>query len=407
MFKRAICLLLMLCLVISLAACGENPKNDSTTPKTDDEPKNEIVVDPDGYKDIECDDYDDYTERFLCFRDSKTVVSIALPEAWELNANADGGFDIICEGATVGSVRSKAEELGVSLNEEKNEFGSPSVSYEIVQNTSETYLKVFTYSYTDGYGLDRQIQISIDYARLSSFGATKLMYNGKICDSPIKPNFNMLEVSDEERNAGLSVLILGNSFISTSDIGIILRQMLPSNCRVSAISRGYATVNGTYSKDEAILDELRRGDYDILFLCGFFSSADADAAKILMDACEIGGAKLVIFPAHNEKENAISTAVTNYKKAYFINWKNELNALIENGVARSELAMNDTHGHSTALAGYVGAHMIYRAIYGEVPPALEGYYDFDQAHVDSILGEYAATATVQTVDPDKILYLGD
>ena len=41
--------------------------------------------------------------------------------------------------------------------------------------------------------------------------------------------------------------------------------------------------------------------------------------------------------------------------------------LIALGVNPLDMYVQDANNHSTPLAGYVGAHMVYRAIFGEIP----------------------------------------
>ena len=71
---------------------------------------------------------------------------------------------------------------------------------------------------------------------------------------------------------------------------------------------------------------------------------------------------------------------------------------------RWDLCINDMHLHSTPLAGYVGAHMIYRAMYGELPEA-PMQISINQSYIDSILGDYAYVGDGKAFDDDKITYL--
>ena len=66
----------------------------------------------------------------------------------------------------------------------------------------------------------------------------------------------------------------------------------------------------------------------------------------------------------------INLAIENYDDIPVLNWKNEVNALINGGVNYNDFCVNDSHKHSTPLAGYVGAHMIYRTLFKTTPPVL-------------------------------------
>ena len=78
----------------------------------------------------------------------------------------------------------------------------------------------------------------------------------------------------------------------------------------------------------------------------------------------------------------------------------EINSLIKAGRDKWDFCINDAHLHSTPLAGYVGAHMIYRAIYGEVPQG-DMTSSISYKEIKNVLGDY-----VKTANPDSsIMYL--
>ena len=67
--------------------------------------------------------------------------------------------------------------------------------------------------------------------------------------------------------------------------------------------------------------------------------------------------------------------------------------------------MNDGSEHSTPLAGYVGASMIYRALYGKMPTAeiTYGKCGISQESVNRLLGEYVETGLIYGTE--KIRYI--
>ncbi|MBQ4559446.1 MAG: hypothetical protein IJA54_03855 [Tyzzerella sp.] len=206
--------------------------------------------------------------------------------------------------------------------------------------------------------------------------------------SPEASYMGVLPIQDN-RN---TVLILGNSFINTSNVGDILQTMCGSDLFVEAHSRGYASV-ATYAQDDYMLQNIRRGDYSVVFICGLYSYSDVVELEKIVDACEYSNTKIAIFPAHNEDISLIKDAATMYPNAVLIDWKKEINILIIRGIDYYEFCIDDQHQHSTPLAGYVGAHMIYRAVFNEIPQTTS----FSQVSEQQIklLREYVTTGTIE------------
>ena len=78
----------------------------------------------------------------------------------------------------------------------------------------------------------------------------------------------------------------------------------------------------------------------------------------------------------------------------FLDWRGELNMLIDSGVDKWDLCWNDQHLHSTEYAGLIGAHMIYRAIYGEIPN-VDGMYSINIDEAKNMFGDYLTTGCVK------------
>lgn len=185
------------------------------------------------------------------------------------------------------------------------------------------------------------------------------------------------------------ILILGNSFVATSKVGDVMNDLFLSNgkdCYAYSVSIGNAGVN-TFVKDKEMMADIRAGYYDAVFICGFYGTWELDPCSVLYDTCINSDTKLVIFPAYNEDSATIDAASRFCKKAYLLDWKSELDALIASGVDKWELCYNDQHLHSTPAAGYVAAHMTYRAIFGEVPKHGVSY-PVSQAEMNALLGDY-------------------
>ena len=79
-----------------------------------------------------------------------------------------------------------------------------------------------------------------------------------------------------------------------------------------------------------------------------------------------------------------------------LDWKAEVDNLISTGINVSNFCIPDAHNHSTPLAGYIGAHMIYRAVFGEIPQTTEFTYVTNEQI--NLLGEYSTTGMVVLLD---------
>ena len=195
------------------------------------------------------------------------------------------------------------------------------------------------------------------------------------------------------------MLIIGNSFVGTSEIGTMLKNMLYAggkHCEVTAISIGHAMVS-TYTSKSDLMGEIYRGKYDAVFMCGLYNADQVKEVGTLKRYCDNSGTDLIVFPAHNETRLVVQRVMQTYDGLTLIDWKGELDALIAMGVDRWDLCFDDAYDHSKPVAGYVGAHMIYRAMYGEVPPSIP-----TQKNINAILGDYAKTGTVQLTERSNV-----
>ena len=205
--------------------------------------------------------------------------------------------------------------------------------------------------------------------------------------SQTEGDMGVLQIQDN-RN---TVLILGNSFINTSNVGDILQAMCGSDLFVEAHSRGYASVM-TYAQDDYMVQNIRSGHYSVVFICGFYNYSDVLELEKIVDACKYSNTKIAIFPAHNEDISLIKDATTMYPNAVLIDWKKEISMLISKGIDYYDFCFDDQHQHSTPLAGYVGAHMIYRAVFNEIPQTTS-FSQVSKQQID-LLGGYVKNGTI-------------
>ncbi len=304
-------------------------------------------------------------------------------------------------GSLVGALADDAANWTV-LKTESRSVGSVRVTKYIEEKNGDTDFRYrYVYDYPSGAST-RTVTLTAACAEIDEKTEKKLYTDITTVEKRVSHTVGALSSLENPS----SILILGNSFISTSKIGSILTEMLHNNgkdCNVEAISKGHATV-ATYASDEPLLESIRQGTYDAVFICGFYGKAQLEHLGVLKEACDASMTKLIIFPAHNESGTVVASATTQYPSLFCLNWKAEINTLISNGVNRWDLCEDDTYKHSKPLAGYVGAHMIYRAIYDDLPSE-PMQNSISQGFIDGILGDYAYKADLKVVDEGKITYL--
>ena len=256
--------------------------------------------------------------------------------------------------------------------------------HEVNSGDQTEYQRVIAFSYTADTQIKR-VTLIVDYAELSKGAAGKIAESSSIVntDKVISGEFTL-------KNPSKTVAVLGNSFVGSSRIGEFLNQMFAasqSGYNAFPVARGYANV-GTYSNDEYFLSLIENGEFCAVFQCGFYSAGEVDNLRAIKKACEKSDTLLVIFPAHNEVDSVLSSARSQFPELPYVDWKGEINALIQNGVYYGQMCIDDSHQHTTPLGGYVGAHMIYRSLFGSVPPVISGISDCDYSYITLALGDY-------------------
>ena len=242
--------------------------------------------------------------------------------------------------------------------------------------------------------------MKVDYYELNSSSVTKLTTKVKIAAALSEDNLGVMKLTDNRKK----ILILGNSFIRSSKIGETLSEMCKNDYAIEASDINNAKV-ATYATDKTWVNKIKSGQYSAVFMCGFYADGDAVGNfKTIVDACKASSAKLAIFPAHNENNDTIKRAAKENPNIPLLNWKKEIEMLISTGVDTSYFCIDDYHKHSTPLAGYVGAHMIYRAIYGEMPPVEDIKYTYVGAAQIRKLGKYTTNCSKVLVDSNKLYY---
>ncbi len=317
---------------------------------------------------------------YFAGRDSNTALSMHTPIQWEFDG-ANGSYTIKEDGIDVGTVMiGEVSENTAGMTEVKSETKN--------EVTVKTFIGVLEkdgekaswyricYLFDDDEGTSRTITFEIKESAMDAqlydwLRAPKAM--------PIKDYHKIPSISLDGTNGKKTIAILGNSFVYDrySGIRIILTDMLRESNKdwgVTVKGIGYATVAkyaaAVDSDYKTYLNNIKNGAYGIVFMCGLYSDADVAALQTIYDACKSSKTKLVLFPAHNENSPQLENAMLQYPDVTCLNWRNEIDGLIDAGVDRSDMCEKDDHSHSKALAGYVGARMIYKSLFGEEPPAL-------------------------------------
>ena len=331
-------------------------------------------------------------------------LALSFSKDWTLEKSADGNsFDIKRDGNVIGTLaKGTLESSEWTVADKFSRTSDPTLSVKkfIEKKGSDAdaqYRYRFEYNCTP-YSTPILISLCLDYVEIDANAADRL-YRSPAIDAPTTVQEGMLsKVKDG------NYLILGNSFIGTSNIGQLLDDMFAlnnKNAYFNAISRGYAQV-GTYTSDEGIMNSIKNGQYDAVFICGFYANNEADNLAILEKACNSSNTELIIFPAHNEFAEPIKIARNKCPNLKFLDWKGELDMLIADGVDKWALCYDDEHKHSTEFAGLIGAHMIYRAIYGEIP-SIDGMYSINTFEAEELFGNYLKTGCV-SVDYEVIKF---
>ncbi len=347
------------------------------------------------YKDIPCTVIYSFSQVALSIKNSNSMLLITFPKEWKISKK-DNTYCITKHNETIGSVTTSAPAAtDKSLNVFTNIITTNDVkithTINRVASGKESYLRTINYNYDDENKINKNITITIPYQEIDSSAVYKMIMETKKSALSTNSNMGVLKINDSRNK----VLILGNSFIATSAIGPTLQTMCGNRIVVEAHSRGYANVK-TYTDDAYIMQNILDGNYSAVFICGLYNYEAVAELPKMINACTASYTKLAIFPAHNENQGCIDNATSIYGDTLFLDWKSEINNFINIGIHVSEFCIPDAHNHSTPLAGYIGAHMIYRAIFDEIPPQVD-FFDVTQSQI-KLLGDYATTGSISLID---------
>ncbi len=388
--KKGVALLCLLAMMTGGSACREATEN-SGEPETEIGSRNEeTTVDYSndlGYLELEPVSIRNTVFGNFVFGEEGTALQIPLPVEWTVLPEDDGSYSMMREGRTAGRLYAGERDASmVILRQESFLHGDADCQWEILldaeaDSADARYYHRFVYGYTVS-GVEHRVTLMVSYRELDDVNAQKCANAFSLVQCRTPNYLNALPLSANAK--GKNILILGNSFVNSSKIGTILSQMCQGKpYGVEGVSVGYATVSKSWA---SYLPAMRNGEYAAVLMCGFYGESDVTAFYAYVEACKASGTPIAILPAHNEQYGG--SAATKYPNVPFLDWKTEINVLIMQGVSWDDFCVDDAHKHSKPLAGYVGAHMIYRALFGENPPALSSYESLPHSYVAQKLGDY-------------------
>ena len=387
MKKIAFLLCLAILCTFAFASCNTEPDPEPTAAPT--EPATEKPTDiREAYRDIKGRKPKGYTKEYFFFDSSEESFSLEIPQEWTLSEK-DGGYSLSRNGKAIGKIwNGAADDLSEweSVKDITRTDKGVIKKRDIEMNASGEFRYHFEFSFEDRESWGK-VTLICNYDELNDTALSRINASARV--EHIGNSLHLGELSEAK---GKQIAVLGNSFINSSSIGRMLDEINGGNFSVMWHSRGYATVN-TYINDESLMDDIRNGAYACVFICGFYSSGEIDNLGVLKEACDESDTELVVFPAHNEGASIAKAAAEKYGLK-LLDWQGEINMFIDRGVDTWEFCVNDQHKHSTALAGYVGAQMIYRAICGDIPE-LDSFYSVDTENVRRLLGDYVETGKIQ------------
>ncbi len=388
---------------------NKKPSDDSSEDDSDDssdnsDKDNEDTDDSKEYKKINCRSLNnnEWKTIELVVKNNKFYTKLDIPNDWEIESDNT----ITRSGIPIGKISTKASDSSAKTYEENSRNNADLVFKHSIKkykvNNKNEYKRNFSASRLSLSGSENLFLI-IDYAQLDNSAAKKL-YN----------SFSYLGIErtmPAVANSSTKFLILGNSFIQNSKISDFLSDMLITDGKGYTVDTrviGGAEVSN-FAEDTELINKIKSGEYAYVFQGCFYSDNNSWGSettegplKTIIDACNISNTGLIIFPAHNEPIAVINRAMEKYNNIYCINWKEEINSLINSGIGdnspsgltEADFCIDDFYKHSTPLAGYVGAHMLYKNIFGTMPPPVSENAPLSMSMIDSKLLRYSSTGLI-------------
>ena len=206
--------------------------------------------------------------------------------------------------------------------------------------------------------------------------ALALVFVMAACAGGGKTNLEKYNFKSFDKEQPINILILGNSFIWTSNVERPLKSILEENgvqATVDWQAKGYWRVQLHYDDIFGAKDELplvKAGYYDVIILQTIYDFTDARYVANFVEELESRelSTRIVLFPAENEASYSVEYAKTNNRDVGLANWQGLIHKLwYQEGFPQNSLAMPDEIRHANELAGYAGAVLLYCRLFGELP----------------------------------------
>ena len=406
--KKCFALLISLLIVFCSGCVGTTDSNQSEESISSQATSSLIVSQEEKptYESIKCFIPRGFKNDYIKFPNDSDSLCLSIPNEWYISTS---GSNLLIKkhGKTIGSIKSGiqgANDSGVSVYNDKSTYKGVTVNHNIYEYSQDeaTYEHVFNYTYKNENSKTRNFTLRTPYEEISKNSVIRIVDYTLKFPAWSSDNIGVMKLNDNRKK----ILILGNSFISTSSIGATLQEMCGDAMMVEAVSIGMANVS-THTADPNRVKSIADGNYSAVFMCGFFSTPrDVPEFGTIVNACKNSNTKLAIFPAHNEQQTVIDNAVKEYSYPILLDWKAEINGLITEELGEEYFCINDYHKHSTPLAGFVGAHLIYRAIFGKTPNINSMTFSRVSKSEINKLGNYTKNCSFPLVEEDKIYVIG-
>ena len=378
---------------------------EESTPETPEESTPEENEDL-AYLDIPIKKPRGYMSREYALKSSSFYLKLKFYLEWDRLDDGEGGCSIWRGDEEIGHIIAGEAEDIAEWKTVYQKDSAPAIlnvtEYLERCGTGETlrFRHRFCYRYVE-CGEERLITLTLNYGEADTYVQNQLRDSVVFVEYQTDPMYGALSHLQDK-----PIIVLGNSFIASSRIDYIYNEIAEKSGKTPAMdaqARGYASIS-TYADDSALLKRIANGEWGAVFLCGFYGR-DETSVGIIKNACNQSGTQLIIFPAHNESDAMLNVSMAPHPELVKINWKREIDLLIGEGRSKWDFCIDDAHSHSTELAGYVGAMMIWRAIWGEMPNVTLTSGVIDQEWADAILGDYLESPSFALADSSKITFL--
>ncbi len=371
--KKTFLVLVVTFSLVLLCACTDAGQPDSQGAPAVTEPP--VVTEaPFDYKTLTPRVVREWKDIGLLWSGTDTVLYLEIPSDWEIEKMNDFTYIIYRNGGEIGKITTQLSDTLFDILEEEAPYkkGTIEIEYDVRcahEEWGDDYRRVFGFWSLGEKMLS--VYLDVDYTAMSNINIGRIFESATYGDR----NGGEFYLDMDKYNDSNKILLIGNSFVGEkySAISLTLGQFVKSSGKTEyefETQIRYGKSIEDYAMEPNISD-FRNGKYKAVFMCGIYGLEDVDAMQLAIDACAESNTALVFFPAHNERDERIAIAKERYPDAMFLDWSEEIDAFIDNNHDFWKFCSKDGDLHSTPLAGYIGAHMIYKAVFHEVPPAFK------------------------------------